>query len=81
MARPKLSTESLAQRIITKAADLGIMLATAESCTGGMIAAALTDIAGSSVAVDRGFITYSNAAKTESLDVPAALIADHGAVS
>ena len=76
-----MSTESLVQRIITKAADLGIMLATAESCTGGMIAAALTDIAGSSVAVDRGFITYSNAAKTESLDVPAALIVDHGAVS
>ena len=46
------------------------MLATAESCTGGMIAAALTDIAGSSAVVERGFVTYSNAAKTELLGVP-----------
>ena len=76
-----MPTQTLAQTIIHKAANLGIMLATAESCTGGMIAAALTDIAGSSVAVDRGFVTYSNAAKTETLGVPASLIADHGAVS
>jgi nicotinamide-nucleotide amidase len=58
-----------------------LMLATAESCTGGMIAAALTDIAGSSDVVERGFVTYSNAAKSELLGVPAALIAAHGAVS
>ena len=59
----------------------GWMLATAESCTGGLIAAALTEIAGSSDVVDRGFVTYSNAAKTEMLGVPAALIERHGAVS
>jgi len=57
------------------------MLATAESCTGGMIAAACTDLAGSSSWFERGFVTYSNAAKTEMLGVPAALIAEHGAVS
>ncbi|MBO6674288.1 MAG: CinA family protein [Rhizobiales bacterium] len=59
----------------------GLMVATAESCTGGMIAAALTDIAGSSAVVDRGFVTYSNDAKTEMLGVPPDLIATHGAVS
>lgn len=58
-----------------------LRLCTAESCTGGMIAAALTDIAGSSDVFDRGFVTYSNAAKTELLGVPAELIAEHGAVS
>ena len=56
-------------------------LATAESCTGGLIAACCTDIAGSSDWFDRGFVTYSNAAKTEMLGVEAALIAEHGAVS
>ena len=59
----------------------GLRLATAESCTGGLIAAALTAIAGSSDVVDRGFVTYSNAAKTEMLGVPADLIARVGAVS
>src|SRR5579872_890476 len=59
----------------------GVMLATAESCTGGLIAAALTAIAGSSDVVERGFVTYSNEAKTELVGVPAALIAEHGAVS
>jgi len=57
------------------------MLATAESCTGGLIAAACTDLAGSSVWFERGFVTYSNAAKTELLSVDAALIECHGAVS
>ena len=57
------------------------MLATAESCTGGMIAAACTDLAGSSAWFERGFVTYSNAAKTELLGVPADLIVQHGAVS
>ena len=56
-------------------------LATAESCTGGMIAAACTDLSGSSVWFERGFVTYSNAAKTQCLGVPAPLIAQHGAVS
>ncbi len=56
-------------------------VATAESCTGGLIAAALTAIAGSSDVVDRGFVTYSNEAKTDMLEVPPALIAAAGAVS
>lgn len=59
----------------------GWMLATAESCTGGMIAAACTDLAGSSNWFERGFVTYSNHAKTDMLGVDAALIAAHGAVS
>ncbi len=59
----------------------GAMIATAESCTGGLIAAALTEIAGSSDVVDRGFVTYSNEAKIELLGVHAALITAHGAVS
>jgi len=59
----------------------GLTLATAESCTGGLIAAALTDIAGSSDVVDRGFVTYSNAAKMAMLGVPEAILRQHGAVS
>lgn len=58
-----------------------LRLATAESCTGGMIAAALTAIAGSSDVVERGFVTYSNEAKSELLGVPAPLVAQWGAVS
>ena len=58
-----------------------LRIATAESCTGGMIAAALTDIAGSSDVFERGFVTYSNEAKTQQVGVPADLIAHHGAVS
>jgi len=58
-----------------------LLLATAESCTGGLIAAACTDLAGSSVWFERGFVSYSNAAKTELLGVPADLIEAHGAVS
>jgi len=57
------------------------MLATAESCTGGLIAAACTDLAGSSLWFERGFVSYSNAAKTELLGVPTELIEQHGAVS
>jgi nicotinamide-nucleotide amidase len=59
----------------------GGRLAAAESCTGGLIAAACTSVAGSSDWFERGFVTYSNEAKTELLGVPAALIAQHGAVS
>jgi len=59
----------------------GWRIATAESCTGGLIAAACTELAGSSAWFDRGFVTYSNEAKTEMLGVPAALIEAHGAVS
>ncbi len=57
------------------------MMATAESCTGGLIAGACTEMAGSSVWFERGFVTYSNEAKTESLGVDASLIRQHGAVS
>ncbi|MFC3180152.1 CinA family protein [Cypionkella sinensis] len=59
----------------------GYRIACAESCTGGMIAAALTDAAGSSNVFDRGFVTYSNQAKIDMLGVPAALLAEFGAVS
>ena len=59
----------------------GWMMATAESCTGGLIAAQCTELAGSSLWFERGFVSYSNAAKTELMGVPAALIAAHGAVS
>lgn len=69
--------EALAQRLLAR----GWMLATAESCTGGLIAAACTELAGSSLWFERGFVSYSNAAKTHMLGVDAALIAQHGAVS
>ena len=59
----------------------GYLIVTAESCTGGMIAAACTDLAGSSAWFERGFVTYSNAAKTQALGVSASLIATEGAVS
>ncbi|MGZ3182658.1 MAG: CinA family protein [Telluria sp.] len=59
----------------------GLLLTTAESCTGGGVSAAITDIAGSTAWFDCGFVVYSNASKTELLDVPAALIAQHGSVS
>lgn len=59
----------------------GLMMATAESCTGGLIAGACTEISGSSEWFERGFVTYSNAAKHELLDVPVTLIEQHGAVS
>ena len=70
-----------AARLLEFCRARGLRLATAESCTGGLIAATLTAIAGSSDVVDRGFVTYSNAAKTEMLGVPANLIAEVGAVS
>ena len=80
-----LNQELYADDLCALAADLmlkkGFFLATAESCTGGLIAAACTDLAGSSAWFERGFVTYSNAAKTELLGVGAALIAQHGAVS
>jgi len=58
-----------------------LMVATAESCTGGLVAAALTNIAGSSAVIDRGFVTYTNEAKQQMIGVPAATIERHGAVS
>jgi nicotinamide-nucleotide amidase len=71
----------LAEAVLTACRGKRLTLATAESCTGGMVAAALTDIAGSSDVVERGFVTYSNAAKCALLAVPPALIDAHGAVS
>ena len=81
MNKEQISIEELVQQLATTLIDKGWMLATAESCTGGMIAAACTDLAGSSQWFERGFVTYSNEAKTDLLGVPAALIAQHGAVS
>lgn len=71
----------LAQDVIDAFTGNNLQIATAESCTGGMIAASLTDIAGSSAVVDRGFVTYSNEAKAEMLGVDSAEIDRHGAVS
>jgi nicotinamide-nucleotide amidase len=76
-----MNNSGLANTLLQACQQHGIMLATAESCTGGMIIAALTDIAGSSTVVDRGFITYSNEAKMEMLGVSAVTLDAHGAVS
>jgi nicotinamide-nucleotide amidase len=70
-----------AEALLTLARSRGAKIATAESCTGGLIAGAITDIAGSSDMFDRGFVTYSNAAKTEMLGVRAATLRQFGAVS
>jgi nicotinamide-nucleotide amidase len=70
-----------AEALLTLARSKGAKIATAESCTGGLIAGAITDIAGSSDIFDRGFVTYSNAAKTEMLGVRAATLRQFGAVS
>ena len=72
---------SRAKDIVERASAAGITIATAESCTGGMISAAITDIAGSSRVLDRGFVTYSNAAKMDMLGVSAETLDTHGAVS
>jgi nicotinamide-nucleotide amidase len=71
----------LVQQLATELLQRGQRVCTAESCTGGLIAKSFTDLAGSSDWFDRGFVTYSNAAKSEMLTVPAALIEDYGAVS
>lgn len=70
-----------AATLIRAYAARGWTVATAESCTGGLVAALLTEIPGSSAVIDRGFVTYSNGAKTAMLGVPPEVIADHGAVS
>jgi nicotinamide-nucleotide amidase len=74
-------TRALCEALAGELLARGWMLATAESCTGGMIAAACTDLAGSSGWFDSGFVTYSNAAKVDALGVDAAAVASHGAVS
>ena len=70
-----------AKRVLDVCRAQGLRVATAESCTGGLVAAALTEIPGSSDVVDRGFVTYSNEAKAEMLGVPAATLKRYGAVS
>lgn len=72
---------SRAAALIAAYAERGWMIATAESCTGGLVAGLLTEIAGSSAVVERGFVTYSNAAKAEAIGVPMELIETYGAVS
>ncbi|KUJ81987.1 CinA family protein [Ruegeria profundi] len=67
--------------LLDQAKAQGVMICTAESCTGGMVAAALTDIPGSSAVVERGFVTYTNLAKQQMLGVHAETLAAHGAVS
>lgn len=71
----------LAKQVLDKANATGVMVAMAESCTGGLVAGALTEIAGSSSVVDRGFVTYSNEAKMQMIGVDEATLAAHGAVS
>ena len=70
-----------AEALIRLCTKKGLKIATAESCTGGLISALLTEIPGSSAVVDRAFVTYSNEAKADMIGVPRALIATHGAVS
>ncbi len=72
---------SRAEAVIARCAETGYKLVTAESCTGGLIAAVLTEVPGASDVIDRGFVTYSNEAKSDVLGVPADMIAAHGAVS
>jgi nicotinamide-nucleotide amidase len=74
-------TNAAARRVLDACRARDWTLATAESCTGGMVVAALTDIAGSSDVVDRGFVTYSNSAKEMMISVPRVILAAHGAVS
>ncbi|MGG7518208.1 CinA family protein [Allorhizobium undicola] len=73
--------EASAKGLVTRLAAAGLTLATAESCTGGLIAGALTDIAGSSAVVLCGYVTYANQAKTDMLGVPELTLSTHGAVS
>jgi nicotinamide-nucleotide amidase len=76
-----MDTTPLCERLAQALLERHWMMATAESCTGGLIAARCTDLAGSSHWFERGLVTYSNAAKSELLDVPETLIEQHGAVS
>jgi nicotinamide-nucleotide amidase len=77
--RPEMTNR--AATLLDAYRDKGLKIATAESCTGGLVAALLTEIPGSSSVMERGFVTYSNEAKIELIGVPAELIAAHGAVS
>ena len=77
----KADLNAAASTVLDRARAAGLKVTTAESCTGGLVAASLTEIPGSSDVYERGFVSYSNEAKTELLGVPASLIADQGAVS
>jgi nicotinamide-nucleotide amidase len=87
--RTTLTTDSIfppylaarAAALLDRCRDVGLKIATAESCTGGLIAGLLTDIPGSSAVVERGFVVYSNEAKQDLLGVPAGALIEHGAVS
>lgn len=76
-----LEIQTLARLLIDEARGRSLRLVTAESCTGGLVAGAICSIAGASDVFERGFVTYTNRAKSEMLGVPGDLIADHGAVS
>jgi len=76
-----LALLSRAEKLLADARLKGLKIATAESCTGGLVAGLLTEIAGSSDVFERGFVTYSDRAKQDSLGVPGAMIRQHGAVS
>jgi nicotinamide-nucleotide amidase len=75
------SAHALASQVLDRARARGVMVATAESCTGGLVSAALTEIAGSSAVMDRGFVTYTNEAKQDLLGVRPGTLERHGAVS
>lgn len=81
MSEAALSALDLARESLRRATEKNLLLATAESCTGGLIAATITEIAGCSSAFERGYVTYSNQAKMDCLGVPAAVLEAHGAVS
>jgi nicotinamide-nucleotide amidase len=74
------TTEEATRRLLEKACERELVLATAESCTGGMLASLLTDVQGMAHAFDRGFVTYTNEAKNEMLGVPMDLLEEKGAV-
>lgn len=76
-----LEIQTLARLLVAEARDRSLRLVAAESCTGGLVAGAICSIPGASDVFDRGFVTYTNRAKSEMLGVPGDLIADHGAVS
>ena len=75
------ASRAKAEALVARLRERGLVVAAAESCTGGLVAAAITDVAGASDIFDRGFVTYSNAAKRDLLGVPEATLAEHGAVS
>ncbi|MEZ4775503.1 MAG: CinA family protein [Bacteroidia bacterium] len=78
---PDIESKKLAARVVSHCGKKGIVLAIAESCTGGLVSASITSVSGSSAVFDRGFVVYSDNSKTDMLAVPADLIRIHGSVS